>query len=156
MNKKLISYEKALTKAMYLCSRSEKCKSDIKKKLYDWNSDPNHHEKIINELTDQKFIDEKRFATYFVRDKFRFNKWGKIKIRIQLFQKNLPEELINDALKQISDQEYGEMLKNVINNKLKQLKPETPYTLKNKLLRHASSKGFEPDLILKTIEDIKI
>jgi regulatory protein len=140
---------------MYLCSKSEKCISDIKQKLYSWNSKPEHHGKVLEELLRQNFIDEKRFASYYVKDKFRFNKWGKIKIRSQLLYKKIPESLIENALNQITDDEYLEMLKNVINIKRKQLKETDLFSLKNKLLRYASSKGFELDLILKVTEITK-
>ena len=141
---------------MYLSGKSEKCISDIQQKLYHWNAHPDHFEKIIQTLIKQKFIDEERYALYFVRDKFRFNKWGKIKIRMHLFQKKIPEALIQKALDQIQEEEYLEMLKNVILSKRKLIKDRDSYTLKNKLLRHAASKGFEPDSILKTLENIKI
>lgn len=156
MNKPFISYEKALNKAMYLCGKSEKCVSDIKQKLYDWKSNPEHHEKILLELQKQRFIDEKRYALYFVKDKFRFNKWGRIKIRMHLYRKQIHENLIEEALLQISEDDYVEMLKNVIKTKKKQLKEIDPYKLKDKLLRHASSKGFEPTYVIRMLEDLKI
>ena len=151
MKPKYISYKKALERAMYICSKAEKCKFDIRKKLYDWKSKPDHHEKIIAELMKQKYIDENRYTNYYVRDKFKFNKWGKIKIRSMLFQKHLPEKIINEAIKQIDDEEYLEMLKNVINQKLKSLKEKDPNKQKSKLIRFATSRGFEPSLILTII-----
>ncbi|NOZ34188.1 MAG: hypothetical protein GXO80_02695 [Chlorobi bacterium] len=83
MQQKYITYQKALNKAMYLCSKAEKCKSDIRKKLYEWKANPDEYDNIINQLEEQKFIDEVRFVKYYVRDKFEFNKWGKIKIKLK-------------------------------------------------------------------------
>lgn len=141
---------------MYYCSKSEKCISELRQKLYDWKSNPDDHDKIIQELLKQNFIDEERYANYYVNDKFRFNKWGRIKIKMHLYQKRIPEDYIQQALNQISEDEYIKMLKNVINQKRKQVKEKDPYTLKNKLIRHASSKGFEADHILKVIDNSKI
>ena len=151
MQQKYIPYQKALNKAMYLCSKAEKCKSDIRKKLYDWKANPDEHDKIIQQLEDQKFIDEERFVKYYVRDKFEFNKWGKMKIRSMLLKKQIPEMLIINELKQISEQKYKETLEYLIKQKQKSIKDTEPYKIKTKLLRFAASKGFEPDLILSTL-----
>lgn len=152
MHQKQISYEKALSKAMYLCSKAEKCKSDIRKKLFDWKANPVEHDKIISELEKQQFIDEERFAKFYVRDKFKFNNWGKIKIKAMLFQKQIPEKIINDAIEQITEKDYLNTLTNILKNKEKQIKETDIYKKKNKLLKFASSKGFEPNLILHIID----
>ena len=151
MQQKYIPYQKALNKAMYLCSKAEKCKSDIRKKLYDWKANPDEHDKIIQQLEDQIFINEARFVKYYVRDKFEFNKWGKMKIRSMLLKKQIPEMLIINELKQISEQKYKETLEYLIKQKQKSIKDTEPYKIKTKLLRFAASKGFEPDLILSTL-----
>ena len=152
MEKKQISYKKALSKSMYLCSKAEKCKSDIRKKLFDWKAKPEHHLKIIDELEKQQFIDEHRYANFYVKDKFKFNKWGKIKIRANLIKKQIPEKLIDEAVSNIKQEEYLEMLINVINQKRKQIKETNPFKQKTRLLQFAASRGFEPNLILQVID----
>ena len=152
MKEKQITYEKALSKAMYLCSKAEKCKSEIRKKLFDWKVAPTEHNKIILELEKQQFIDEERFAKFYVRDKFKFNNWGKIKIKAMLFQKQIPEKIINGAIEQITEKDYLNTLTNILKNKEKQIKETDVYKKKNKLLKFAASKGFEPNLILHIID----
>jgi len=152
MKQEYITYEKALKKAMYLCSKAEKCKFDIRKKLYDWKVNPKEHDKVIKQLENQQFIDEKRYIRFYVKDKFNFNKWGKIKIRMMLFQKQLPKKFINDELCNIKQKDYTETLKNIIAQKDKQLKETDIYKRKNKLLQFATGRGFEPNLILQLLE----
>jgi regulatory protein len=152
MTQKYISYEKALNKAMYLCSKAEKCKSDIQTKLYDWKANPAEHEKIIQFLEKQKFIDERRYVKYYVRDKFEFNKWGRIKIKTMLFRKKIPENIINEAIEKIPEEKYYQILTALISQKRKSLRESDFYKEKSKLLRFASSRGFEPDLILRMLE----
>ena len=69
-----------------------------------------------------------------------------------LFQKKIPEKLINSELKKIPEQKYIETLKYLIEQKRKSIKTEDAYQIKSKLLRFAASKGFEPDLILSILE----
>ncbi len=151
MKQKYITYQKALNKAMYLCSKAEKCKDDIRKKLYDWKANPSEHEKIISELEKQKFIDEERYVKYYVRDKFEFNKWGKIKIRTMLYRKKLSEKLITAGLEYISQEKYIENLEYLLNQKRKTIKDTEAYKIKDKLMRFAASRGYEPDLILSIL-----
>ncbi len=152
MKQKYIQYQKALNKAMYLCSKTEKCKSDLRQKLYDWKVNPTDYDKIISQLEEQKFIDEERFVKYYVREKFEFNKWGKIKIRTMLVSKKIPEKIINQELEKISKEKYLEILTGLIEQKRKLIKNTDEYAIKNKLLRFAASKGFELDLILSILK----
>lgn len=111
-------------------------------------------DEIINSLIEDKFIDESRFTNFYVRDKYRFNKWGRIKISYHLKHKQIPERIINEALEQINHQEYKENLQNILQSKLRSLKDDDPYQLKTKLYRFAQSRGFESQLSLNLIEDL--
>lgn len=136
---------------MFYCSKAEKCKSELQKKLLDWKANPDDFEGILSELERQKFVDEERFSQYYVRDKFEFNKWGRIKIRMMLLQKKIPEKFIDKALEQISEEKYEQTLSALIAQKQKTLKAENKHEMRSKLMRFASSRGFEPDLILRIL-----
>ena len=66
---------KAYYKAAAICARSEQV-STIRTRLLKWELGEAEAAKIIKRLVDEKFIDESRYAGFFVRDKARFNKWG--------------------------------------------------------------------------------
>ena len=144
---KQLSYNEALTRAASICSISEKCKSDIIKKLNDWKIEFNDINKIIEYLEKEKYIDEKRYAEFFVRDKFRFNKWGKIKISAELQKKQIPENYIYEALNQISTKDYLQTAKELLAKKEKSLKETDAYKRKTKLMRFLASRGFEQEII---------
>jgi len=152
--KKEISPHDALVKAQNLCAKQEKCKADIRKKLYDWKISSDDIENIINKLVTDKFIDEQRYAEYFVRDKFRFNKWGRIKITFALKQKQIPQDIINFAMQQIDENTYRESLKNELLKKHKSIKDAETYKIKEKLLRFAQSRGYELEISLNEIEQL--
>jgi len=90
--------EEALNRAAAYCSRQERCVYDVECKLEAWNVDPDEFGAIIERLKKEKFIDEERYATFFVRDKFRFNGWGKVKIRWALKKKNVDPAAVAKAL----------------------------------------------------------
>ncbi|PLX14244.1 MAG: RecX family transcriptional regulator, partial [Marinilabiliales bacterium] len=110
--KKAITEKNAIIKAQNLCAEREKCESDIRKKLYDWKLPVKNHDTVIDRLIQDKFIDEKRFAISFAKDKFRYNKWGKIKIEFALKQKQINGAVIKIALDEIDESEYDTLLEN--------------------------------------------
>jgi regulatory protein len=137
----------ALSKAMALCAEREWCYSDMRQKITLWGIKENDTEKILNNLTDGKFIDEERYAVAFANDRFRHNKWGRIKISSALKMKRIPEELIRSALGTIDDTEYLDLLKSIIEKQRKSIKAKNEYDLKGKILRHCLSKGFESHMV---------
>lgn len=149
---KEISYSSALSKMQFICSRQERCCSDIRKKLENWHLSYDDQDRIIQSLIDDKFLDEKRYTGFYVRDKYKFNKWGRIKISHHL--KQIPEYIIMEAFDSISEKLYEENLEEILASKMRSTREEDPYKLKAKLYRFAQSRGFESDLILRNIEKL--
>jgi regulatory protein len=148
-------YNRALQKAMALCSRSEKCARDIRDKLTSWDiTDPGSVEKLISELKKEGFIDERRYAFAYAREKHRFNGWGKRKISLMLGSKGIEKEIISEALEGLDPDEYRETLKNDLLKKRSSVKAVNQYDLKGKLIRFAASRGYENDLIWSVIDEI--
>lgn len=151
---KTLTYEQALSRAAALCSGSEHCSSEIRKKLLLWGLSPTQAEKAIGFLIDEKYIDSKRFCRAYCLDKFRYNHWGRIKISQMLRMLELDSSDINEGLDAIPEEEYQEVLQHVLEQKNKQLKDSDPYIRKGKLVRHALSRGFETHLIIDAADSL--
>ena len=148
-------YQVALSKAMALCSKSEYCISDISTKLSSWGVGVQDAEKVVIALIKEKFIDENRYAGFFVRDKFRFNKWGRIKIAAHLRMKKIPHEIINKALDSIDNEQYITVLKGLLTEHRRHIKAKNQFDLKGKLLRYGQSKGFENGLLFDLLNNFE-
>jgi len=142
-----MEYKDALRRAAAMCSRQEQCSTHIREKLLEWNTDPSDVDKIIVKLQEEKFLDDQRYANFYVRDKFRFNKWGKIKITAMLRQKGIYATAIEEALKRIDDKAYYDTCAELIQKKSESLDEENHFTRKGKLFRFAAGRGFESELI---------
>lgn len=140
-------YKSALNKSMALCSRKEYCCDDIRTKLSSWGLSAEDMEKVLNTLLMEKFIDEQRYANAYSRDKFNYNKWGKIKIASNLKHKKIPAGIIKAALESIDNETYIKVLRNLIEAHRHQTKSRNQYDLRGKLMRFALSKGFESSLV---------
>lgn len=146
-----LNYREALAKASEICSRSEKCAFDIELKCREWQLSSDETAKLTAYLLQEKYIDHQRYACSFVNDKFRFNKWGKIKLAYALRQKHLDEKVIQDALTAIPEDVYQKVLLDLLSAKAKTTKAMDAYTRRSKLLAFVQSRGFEVDEALKII-----
>jgi regulatory protein len=144
-----------LSKAMALCSRREFCLKDISSKLLLWNVGSTESEKILNILIKENFINESRYATAFVKDKFRYNKWGKVKISAHLKAKNISSDIIQTALDSIDNTCYIETLGKLLDSHRKTVKAKNQIELNAKLLRYGLSKGFESALLYDILNDME-
>jgi regulatory protein len=146
-------YTNALNKAMALCSSREYCCEDILIKLTGWGIENDDSERIIRLLLKENFIDESRYAAAFARDKFNYNKWGKVKIAAHLKFKKLNPVVISPALESIDNELYTRTLKELIDNHRRTVKSKNQYDLKAKLLRYGLSKGFESSLLYEILNE---
>ena len=118
----------ALNKAMRLCSTKEYAVSEMLEKLATWGMDvETDRAEIMRHLQEEKFLDEFRLARFYVNDKLRFNRWGRIKIKYMLQQKKVDKDAIAEALKQITDELYIPLLVEELVKKRKAIKDTDPY-----------------------------
>ncbi len=87
---KEITEPEMLHRAAAYCSAAERCIQDVQKKIDAAGLPPDASERIIARLLKERFIDESRYTRFFVNDKLRFNKWGRVKIGHELYKKNIP------------------------------------------------------------------
>jgi len=136
--------KKLKVSAARYAARSERAPSEVFRKLVSWGADQHLAESIISELKTENFLDEARYCRAFVLDKFKFNKWGKLKIANYLRQKQLPESEIENGLAEIEPEAYQEMIKGLIAQKSQQLKDDlTSIERKKKISQFLLQKGFE-------------
>ena len=138
-------------KAMQLCSRREYCRKDMLEKAVSWGCTPAEARELIDFLVEEKYVDERRYTEAFVRDKLRFNKWGRVKIAYMLRTQNIDKDIIMNVLSEIDETEYIEMLTGELQKKYRSVQRGTASEIKGKLFRFASSRGFETEIVNEAI-----
>ncbi|MFB6307631.1 MAG: regulatory protein RecX [Flavobacteriales bacterium] len=141
---------KDLNKLMKFCSEQERSEYDVRSKTKKMGISEDTSEKFINYLIENDFLNDKRFAELFVNSRIFNKKWGKIKVRNALYNKNITEELINETLNKIPEERYHQIFQEVLNKKYKEVgnKPNA----KKKLFDFLMQRGFESKLIVEAIE----
>lgn len=153
--KPAMNAKKALNATAALCSKKEHATADIRRKLENWGISAEDQEKIIDFLRKNKFLDDSRFARFYARDKFRFNKWGKQKIAASLRQKQIDSNIIAEALNQLETSDYSDTCLHLLQQKLKQSKETDPIKQKAKLIRFGIGRGFDYETVLQCCDLLK-
>ncbi|GHV63995.1 hypothetical protein FACS1894199_01200 [Bacteroidia bacterium] len=143
----------ALNRAAALCSKREYCVRDVREKLAIWEVSEMEADKIIDFLIQHKFIDEQRFARFYVNDKLKFNKWGKIKIATMLKYKGIDVCTIKTALSQIDNNLYYDICTALLRQKKKTSKQTDSAKAKNSLIRFGLGRGFEYAVVKECMEN---
>ena len=138
----------------FYCAYQERCHKEVEQKLYDLNMIPEAKERIILHLLQHNFLNEERYSKAFVRGKFSIKKWGKIKIVNQLKFKGISEYNIKSSLKEIDSNEYLTTLQAIAEKKLPLIKESNSYKKSSKLAAFLISKGFESELVFKTVKTL--
>ena len=135
--------DEILYKLAARCSVSEQCLSDIEDKLAKYDLTEEERTRILRHLVEEKYVDDGRYAEAYVRDKYRFNKWGRMKIAQGLRMKGIDRETIESAMETINETEYLSILRDLIKTKRKSAKGKNDYEINGKLACFATGRGFE-------------
>ncbi|MDR1455757.1 MAG: RecX family transcriptional regulator [Tannerella sp.] len=136
------------------CSSCERCISEVRKKLAAAGSSPEAAGRIISRLLEEKFVDESRFCRSFARDRFRFNGWGRIRIRYELKQKGVASHVIAEALDELDDETCRSALSEMLKTKKRTATGRSEYDVFLKLYRFARGRGFEGALISSCLKPL--
>lgn len=142
----------ALNRMAAYCSTAEHCRAEVTEKLQRWGIAYDAIDRILNRLEEEKYISEERFCRAFIRDKYRFAKWGKVKIGQALQLKKIPQVNYHQYMNEIEEEEYLSILRDLLAVKRKSVHAENEYELNGKLIRFALSRGFEMKDIRQCIE----
>jgi len=153
--KKPLDPAQALVRAEELCARAEHSSGEISRKLYQWGIGQADAGRIVESLIGRRFIDDRRFAAAYVRDKLEYSGWGRRKIALGLYQKRVARDIIADALADIAPDSYRSRLDSLLDRKRRTMTDADSYDGRTRLFRWAASRGFEPDMIADAIRRLK-
>ena len=150
--KKEMTEQEAFLQLAALCAQAEHCEQEMRDKLKRWGFDESVQNRIIERLVRERYIDNERYARAFVKDKIRYNKWGRRKVQQALWLKRIDKDIQQRVLDEIDDNEYLSVLRPLLKQKRKSVKAESDYELNQKLVRFALGRGFTFDIIRQCLD----
>lgn len=146
--------DEAFASLMRLCARAERSSGDALRLMRNWGVAQNEQQGVLQRLIKERFIDDRRYAEAFVREKMRLSAWGKYKITAALKRKGIADEIITEAMAELNPSDNKKRLQDRLQAKIKHIKYDTEYQLKTKLIRYALSLGFEMDEVMDSVNDV--
>jgi regulatory protein len=140
-------------KIEHYCAYQERCHLEVTNKLNKLGVFGDELDEYVCYLIDENFLSETRFCEAYVRGKFNNNNWGKIKLSRELKLRNISDWNISNALNQIKSEDYNKKLRKLC-KKLVENSDKPEFELRNKVVKNLSYKGWEIDLIIKTLNQL--
>ena len=135
-----------------LCAQAEHCQWEMLEKMRRWEVPEEAQARVMQRLVKERYVDDERYAQAFVKDKIRYNKWGRRKVDQALWQKHIDENIRKRVLDEVDDDEYLKVLRPLLKQKRKSTKANSDYELNQKLMRFALGRGFTFDIIRQCID----
>ena len=144
----------ALERLARLCAASEHSRQEVVDRAVSWGLATSEAQQVADRLVAERFVDDARFAPLFVRDKARLSGWGPVKIKMQLRAKGVADDIATDALDAIDSEEWHEILKHALAQKLRTTRKDDPAKLSASLTRFALQRGFDYPAVRKALNDM--
>ena len=154
MNNRDLTTKEIERKLQYYCSYQDRCHKEVVSKLKTFNINIQNSNQIISNLIRDGYLNESRFSKSFVRGKFNFKNWGKIRISNELKRRNISSYNINHGLKEIDEKDYEQKLEELFTKKLSSLSKLTSVEKKKKIISYLLYRGWESNLIYSKINEI--
>jgi regulatory protein len=151
--KKLTPAE-AKGKIQRYCAYQERSHQQVRNKLFEYGLFSNDVDQLLSDLITDGFLNEERYAKAFVGGKFRMKKWGRIKIVNALEAQGLSQNCIKIGLKEIDPGDYISTLDSLLEKKGNEIDEENIYAKRDKISKYAIQKGYEPELVWKSLKEI--
>ena len=149
---KEVTEQGAYLQLAQLCARAEHCQHEMLEKMRRWEMSDEAQARVMARLVKERYVDDERYARAFVRDKIRYNKWGRRKVEKALWQKGIDEDIRQRVLGEVDDEEYLSVLRPLLKQKRRSTKAASDYELNQKLVRFALGRGFTYDVIRQCLD----
>ena len=133
------------------CAKREYCSADVRRKaLQRLEFDAAAAETVVSALVTEGYVDDRRYAAAYAREKSALSGWGPVKIRTTLLARGVERAVVLEALEEIDPERAASKLEKVLEAKWRTLRDDPQGRLK--LIRFALSRGYDYDPIRPLVE----
>ena len=143
---------KAFNTAANFLKTRERSKKEIRDKLKTKEYLPATIEKVLEKLERLNIVNDKRFAEVFVRDRMKLKPKGKRVLQMELMQKGINKDIIEEVLQDlVGNEQEIELAKKVLAKAEKKYSGFDKNVKRDKTIRYLLSKGFSYDIVEKVL-----
>ena len=144
---------RCLNRLQKLCSKAEYCRADVyRKALKDLEGDAEAAGRVVEQLVEDKYVDDARYASAYAREKASLQGWGPVKIRFQLRAKGISDPVIAAALEEVEPARTADKLERLLAAKARTLQGDPQFRLK--LIKFGLSRGYEYEAVEEALKKL--
>ncbi|MFM1898055.1 MAG: hypothetical protein RL577_295 [Bacteroidota bacterium] len=137
------------------CAYQERSHKQVLEKLRSLGLNEQEAGEMLIELMQEGFVNEARYASSFVRGKFKLKGWGRKKIELSLKREGLSPRQIQTAMSEIQEPQYEQTLVKLAEKKLATLSG-TDFERRMKTKRYLLGRGYESEAIDQALEHVDL
>lgn len=111
--------------------------------------------KILDNLVKLNLVNDEAFSKAYISDKIYLNHYGRNRIKKELLEHDISEEIIEKNLSLYDDDIWKQNLKSLIEKRIKTT-TYSGYILKQKLIYEFSNQGYDRSMIQEVLEEIEL
>ncbi|MBR2839842.1 RecX family transcriptional regulator [Candidatus Saccharibacteria bacterium] len=138
-----VAYQRALEWVLMRPRSEREARDYLRKKIYEKKLDGGYVDEIMVRLKSKKYLDDYRFAEFWVENRFVKKGVSRKRLEIELKNKGVKQEIIEEVLSGRSDEEE---VRKMIGRKRKKYDNE-------KLIAYLCRQGFSYDLVRRLVEE---
>lgn len=148
-------YEDKICKAINAAIKYITIRLRSKKEISDYLLKKNFSSEIviaaINKLEKNKYLDDDKFASAFIKDKLNFTTMGDYKIKLELSRLGVASDIIEKNINMIDQELLEAKIKKIIEKDIQKNKKYNSRELKNKIYSHLLSQGYSQSIVINII-----
>ncbi len=147
--------EHAYQYALFLLNLRLRTEGEMWTKMQTRGYYPDVIDKVVQQLKDEKLIDDERYAEIYIDNMKLYKHYGVFMMKKKLISKKLPMELIEDKLAALMEEdEEREIAKRYVEKEFAKLEEIKKYTYeeKQKIFQRLASRGFRISVITNLIK----
>ncbi len=145
--------QKANNYALNLLNHRWRTEKEIRDKLTNKNYDENIIKNTIAYLKNQNLINDKRFAETYTEEKIRLKKLGSYRIKHELYNKGISQEIIDETIEKYCHNEYERALE-LAKKKITSYKNDDKNAIYRKLGGYLQRRGYSYDCISSILREL--
>lgn len=138
-------YQRALEWVLMRPHSEKECRDYLRRKIFERKLDKNYIDKIIEKLNDKRYLDDCRFAEWYVENRFSKKGVSVKRLKIELLKKGVSKDIVEQVLKDSSRNDREELEKMIA-------KKRSRYPDDEKLTAYLVRQGFPYDLVRELVQ----
>ena len=146
-------YIKAKNKSFNILSKNDQSEKILRDKL-SVDFDENIIEKVIDFLKENNLIDDESLAKKIVNTNVNLNRYGKNKIKQNLYKKGISSDVINKSMNDLNEDIEFENALYLAKKRYEKIKNQDKNKIHQKLYQHLAYKGFDFNTIKRVLKEV--